>query len=162
MIISLVVQIVLLLILTILSYVFTRRLTQRILNPIHDLIHVLTRLRENDLSVEIGGGTLSRGGSFSGSYQTRGVAKDIDDIEKSIRGLVIAVRFGNEAYYGGDVHKALRNYEAAEKLMRDMGNERGLGVCMNNKGNAYKQMGGEFANAERSYQDAIANGMYHR
>ncbi|KAJ3052929.1 hypothetical protein HK097_005400 [Rhizophlyctis rosea] len=158
MIISLVVQIILLVVLAALSYFFTRRLTQRILNPIHDLLHVLARLRENDLSVEIGGGsTLSRSASFSGSFRTRAVAKDIDDIEKSIRGLVIAVRFGNEAYYGGDVHKALRNYEAAEKLMRDMGNERGLGVCLNNKGNAYKQIDGEFANAEKSYQDAITN-----
>lgn len=86
------------------------------------------------------------------------MARDIDQIESSIRGLVVAIKFGNEAYYGGDVNKALRNYEAAERLMRDMGNLRGLGVCLNNKGNAFKRMDNRFAEARRNYEDAIANG----
>ncbi|KAJ3030789.1 hypothetical protein HDV00_008714 [Rhizophlyctis rosea] len=154
MIISLSIQIILLILLTTLAYIYIRRSTQRILTPIHDLILVLSRLKDNDLSVEVGG---RRPSVNSVDLESRGVARDIDAIQKSIRGLVIAIRFGNEAYYGGDLQKALRNYEAAERLMRDMNNERGLGVCLNNKGNVYKQMQGHFVDSKTNYEAAIDN-----
>jgi len=63
---------------------------------------------------------------------------------------------GNEAYYGGDLHKALQNYEAAEELMKTMGNQRGLGVCQNNKGNVLKVLG-KSADAERLFKLSIEN-----
>ncbi|RUP22197.1 hypothetical protein BC936DRAFT_139106 [Jimgerdemannia flammicorona] len=49
-------------------------------------------------------------------------------------------------------------YEAAEKMMIQFRNERGRGVCLNNKGNTLKQMGNRFNEALNMYNLAIQNG----
>ncbi|RUP46132.1 hypothetical protein BC936DRAFT_147313 [Jimgerdemannia flammicorona] len=43
-------------------------------------------------------------------------------------------------------------------MMLHFGNERGRGVCLNNKGNVYKQMDNHFAEALDAYNLAIQNG----
>ncbi|RUS26595.1 hypothetical protein BC938DRAFT_470548 [Jimgerdemannia flammicorona] len=48
-------------------------------------------------------------------------------------------------------------YEAAEKMMIQFRNERGRGVCLNNKGNTLKQMGNRFNEALNMYNFAIQN-----
>ncbi|KAJ3338617.1 hypothetical protein HDU93_009324 [Gonapodya sp. JEL0774] len=68
------------------------------------------------------------------------VNTEIDTIGKNFRELLVAMRFGNTAYYAGDLNKALDSYLAAERVMTEFNSERGKGVCWNNLGNVYSQM----------------------
>ncbi|KAJ3277480.1 hypothetical protein HK104_003261, partial [Borealophlyctis nickersoniae] len=130
---------------TFLSIHLSRLLAARILTPIAELTNVLDRIGKKELSVEL----------ESGEYD---VAPELRVINEHFRNLLVAVRFGNEAYYKNDLGKALENYEAAEKMMIQFKNERGRGVCLNNKGNTYKQMGTHtFKEALEAYTNAIAN-----
>ncbi|RUS28658.1 hypothetical protein BC938DRAFT_481626 [Jimgerdemannia flammicorona] len=86
-------------------------------------------------------------------------------IHEHFKNLLIAVRFGNEAYYAGDLDRALANmqYEAAERVMIQFRNQRGRGVCLNNKGNkgnTLKHMGTRFNEALNMYNLAIQNGKF--
>ncbi|RUP48647.1 hypothetical protein BC936DRAFT_144248, partial [Jimgerdemannia flammicorona] len=48
-------------------------------------------------------------------------------------------------------------YEAAERMMIQFCNQRGRGVCLNNKGNTLKHMGNRFNEALNMYNLAIQN-----
>ncbi|RUS31544.1 LOW QUALITY PROTEIN: hypothetical protein BC938DRAFT_477599, partial [Jimgerdemannia flammicorona] len=57
----------------------------------------------------------------------------------------------------GQIIFSFLHYEAAERMMVQFRNERGRGVCLNNKGNALKQMGNRFNEALDMYNLAIQN-----
>ncbi|KAJ3120123.1 hypothetical protein HK098_004867 [Nowakowskiella sp. JEL0407] len=127
------------------SYYFSRRFAMKVLNPVHELARVLDSITNSDLAVEIN----SSGGS----------SQELKLIHKHFQNLLIAVRFGNEAYYNGDLQLALQNYLAAEKLMEEFNNMRGLGICRNNLGNVYSQSE-KYIEAEKAFEFAISNAIY--
>ena len=65
-------------------------------------------------------------------------------------------KFGNELYYKGNLQLALDNYENTLKLMKEINNVRGIGVCYNNLGSVYQNLK-NFGRAEEYYKLAIQN-----
>ncbi|KAJ3096716.1 hypothetical protein HDU97_005632 [Phlyctochytrium planicorne] len=104
----------------------TRSVAGRVLRPVGELTGWLTRVNSNDLDEEVA--------EVDASTHELGIVK------QNFKNLLIAIRFGNEAYYANDLSKALSNYEAAEKLMTQLQNQRGRGVCLNNKGNVFQHL----------------------
>jgi len=82
------------------------------------------------------------------------VSAEFTNVNKNFGNLLVAVKFGNDAYYEGDLNKALKLYNDAEELMKVMKIQRGLSICYNNKANVYKQMG-NITEAEKLYIDSI-------
>ncbi|KAJ3013460.1 UNVERIFIED_CONTAM: hypothetical protein HDU68_000694 [Siphonaria sp. JEL0065] len=141
---SLTVTILITLLAACISYWTANRLAIKIMKPIDDMIKRLGEIRDNKLGFEFEDKPL--------------LSKELDSVNKNFRNLLIAVRFGNEAYYAGNLDVALNNYLAAELLMIRLENLRGLGVCANNLGNVYRQQE-EFQKAVSSYDRAVKNGM---
>ncbi|KAJ3099775.1 Chromodomain-helicase-DNA-binding protein 1-like [Phlyctochytrium planicorne] len=124
------------------SMLITRSVARRVLKPVEELTGWLTRISSTHLDEEVADAEAS--------------THELKIVKQNFKNLLIAVRFGNDAYYANDLSKALANYEAAERLMVELRNERGRGVCLNNKGNVYKQMDeGELARAVNAYSSAI-------
>jgi len=82
------------------------------------------------------------------------VSAEFTSINKNFGNLLIAVKFGNESYYSGNLEKALESYDQAEKLMKTLKITRGLSICYNNKANVLKQLQ-RFDEAEQLYFDSI-------
>ncbi|KAJ1563521.1 hypothetical protein HK096_000602, partial [Nowakowskiella sp. JEL0078] len=127
---------------TVISFFVSKWFTMRVLSPVIELEKILEEITKSNLSVEVEQNTL--------------INKEINMIQKHFRNLLVAVRFGNEAYYAGDLNIALENYLAAEQLMIQFKNERGHGICRNNIGNVYSQQE-LFMDAETAYIFAIKN-----
>ncbi|KAJ3278765.1 hypothetical protein HDU76_009747, partial [Blyttiomyces sp. JEL0837] len=120
------------------SYIVTVRQAKKVLTPVAELGDWLTRLEKSDFEAEVG--------------NRPAAAKELSLLHENFKNLLTAVRFGNNAYYANDLSRALANYEAAEKMMIQLKNERGRGVCLNNKGNVYKQMDDRFNQAVTAYK----------
>lgn len=82
------------------------------------------------------------------------VSAEFTNVNKNFGNLLIAVKFGNDAYYDGDLNKAMELYNKAEELMKIMKNARGLSICYNNKANVYTQFG-NITEGERLYLESI-------
>ncbi|KAJ3125946.1 hypothetical protein HK098_008026 [Nowakowskiella sp. JEL0407] len=132
----------LLILATVVSFYASRAFALRVLNPVVDLSRILESLKKADFSAEI--------------EETRGANREIGEIYKQFRYLIVALRFGNAAYYAGDLQKALQNYLAAEKIMIEFKNEKGLGICRNNEGNVYSQMK-RYHEATTAFTFAVTN-----
>ncbi|KAJ1554081.1 hypothetical protein HK405_006080, partial [Cladochytrium tenue] len=119
------------------SFYVTRRESQKVLQPIEELGAWLDRVAKSDLEHDLG------------NQYALGVVND------NFKNLLTAIRFGNSAYYADDLMRALENYEAAEVMMVRLTNERGRGVCLNNKGNVFKQLDNRTQEAIDAYSRAI-------
>lgn len=82
------------------------------------------------------------------------VSAEFTTLNNCFGNLLVAVKFGNEAYYNGNMEKALQSYEQAEKLMTTLKSERGMSICYNNKANVLKQLG-KIIEAEKLYNKSI-------
>ncbi|KAJ1554611.1 hypothetical protein HK096_002734, partial [Nowakowskiella sp. JEL0078] len=111
---------VLLMLLTFLSWRIANNTSKKVLAPVRELTDWLSQISKANLAIEIG--------------DRPPVSAELNTIYYHFRNLLTAVRFGNEAYYAGNLQRALKNYEAAEKMMTEFNNTRGLGVVYNNKG----------------------------
>lgn len=109
--------------------------------PIRQLLNDVKQIGTADLDIELG--------------NRAPVSSEFTALRHNFKHLLTAVQFGNDAYYGGNMQKALESYENAEKLMSTLGVVRGLSVCYNNKANVYKQMG-KFREAEEFYLKSIS------
>jgi tetratricopeptide (TPR) repeat protein len=69
------------------------------------------------------------------------ISSEINVLRDNLKNLLSAINAGNEAYYQGDLNKALANYDIGLKLFTERKNNRGLAVCTNNKANVLKQLG---------------------
>lgn len=69
------------------------------------------------------------------------IASDVDRFIQNVNNMIYAFQFGNQAYYNGDMNKALQHYVQGIKLMRSLKNERGMGICYNNIGTTLDQLG---------------------
>jgi hypothetical protein len=66
--------------------------------------------------------------------------------------IVKVIKTANDAFYEGDVRKALTNYHIAETLYKDLGNTNGVGICNNNIGNLFMK--------EKRYDVAVKHCFY--
>lgn len=109
--------------------------------PIRQLLKDVKQIGTAELDIELG--------------NRAPVSAEFSALQHNFANLLTAVKFGNDAYYGGNMQKALESYENAEKLMTTLKINRGLSVCYNNKANVYKQMG-KFTEAEEFYLKSIS------
>lgn len=108
--------------------------------PINQLLRDVKQIGTASLDIELG--------------DRAPVSSEFTALTHNFKNLLTAVKFGNDAYYDGNMQKALESYENAEKLMTTLNVKRGLSVCYNNKANVYKQMG-NFVEAEKFYLQSI-------
>ncbi|KAI8837327.1 hypothetical protein BC829DRAFT_48110 [Chytridium lagenaria] len=126
----------------IIAILVTKNVARRVLVPVEELTDWLSGVASSNMDTEVADAPVT-------SHELRVV-------KQNFQNLLIAIRFGNDAYYAGDLSKALANYEAAEELMIQLSNERGRGVCLNNKGNVFMQMDeGQIGRAVEAYNKAI-------
>ncbi|MFX0100124.1 MAG: VWA domain-containing protein [Candidatus Hodarchaeota archaeon] len=84
-------------------------------------------------------------------------SKEITLLFNTFKGLITAVRFGNESYYAGNLNRAMENYTSALQLFTTLDNQKGIGICHNNIGNI-QRIKGNLMDAKRSYIKAIEIG----
>jgi hypothetical protein len=70
--------------------------------------------------------------------------QELSDIDFNMRRMVVALRFGDPKFSGGDRDRELSNAAQALKIIYELGNERGKGVCFNNMGNCMRVMEEKF------------------
>ncbi|MHA2202281.1 MAG: tetratricopeptide repeat protein [Candidatus Hodarchaeales archaeon] len=124
-------------------FVGVRVISKRIVEPITELI---------DMTEQIAKGNLNR--SLKGGM---GGAREIVVLYDTFRGLLTALRFGNEEYYAGNLAKAMTNYNNALELFTTLDNIKGIGICHNNIGNIHNARK-NYQEAELSYRKAIEIG----
>ena len=120
-----------------------KRISEKIVAPIRELTAVTDQIAKGDLNRSLTGEV---GGS-----------KEIALLYDTFRGLVTALRFGNEEYYSGNLSRAMDNYQMALDLFTTMENTKGVGICYNNIANIQKARG-RLKEANVSYLKAIEIG----
>ncbi|MFW9993613.1 MAG: tetratricopeptide repeat protein [Candidatus Odinarchaeota archaeon] len=121
-------------------FVFVNYTSRKIIDPVKELTEV-SRL--------IAGGNLSRDLKGNG----RG-SKEISVLYSTFKGLITALRFGNENYYAGNINRAMSNYKNALELFITLDNSKGVGICYNNIGNIHR-IRGNLKDANIAYRKAI-------
>jgi tetratricopeptide (TPR) repeat protein len=83
---------------------------------------------------------LISGGNYNADVAV--TSKDeIAVLADSFKNILTTLRLGNRSYYKGDLQKALDNYRDAMVLFETTGNQKGIGMCLNNIGNIYRTWG---------------------
>lgn len=108
--------------------------------PIQDFI---------DFSKRVGSGDLSRD-----LDEDVAIPREIMGLHEALDGLLTALRFGNTDYYEGNLDLAFNNYLKALKLFETTKDQVGIGVCLNNIGNVYREWG-DLPQARDFYAKAI-------
>ncbi|MCK4290826.1 MAG: tetratricopeptide repeat protein, partial [Candidatus Heimdallarchaeota archaeon] len=83
------------------------------------------------------------------------IPREIMGLHEALDGLLTALRFGNTDYYEGNLDLAFNNYLKALKLFETTKDQMGMGVCLNNIGNVYREWG-DLVQARDFYAKAIA------
>ncbi len=120
-----------------------REISKRIVEPINELVEVTEQIAQGNLHRSLEG--------------RAGGAKEIVVLYDTFRGLITALRFGNEEYYAGNLNRAMTNYDNALELFSTLDNIKGIGICHNNIGNIHNAKG-NLKEAQESYQKAIEIG----
>ncbi|UCE12300.1 MAG: VWA domain-containing protein [Candidatus Heimdallarchaeota archaeon] len=120
-----------------------RVISKRIVEPITELIDVTDQIAKGNLNRTLEG--------------RMGGAREIVVLYDTFRGLLTALRFGNEEYYAGNLAKAMANYNSALELFTTLDNIKGIGICHNNIGNIHNARK-NYQEAELSYKKAIEIG----
>jgi tetratricopeptide (TPR) repeat protein len=121
-------------------FYFTNYTSGEIVKPIQELTEVTKLIAAGNLTRDLSGGV---GGS-----------KEITMLYNTFRGLVTALRFGNDEYYAGNINRAMDNYNAALELFTSLNNQKGIGICYNNLGNIHRARN-NMKDANTSYRKAI-------
>ncbi|NHJ84669.1 MAG: tetratricopeptide repeat protein [Asgard group archaeon] len=114
--------------------------SRRTVQPIKEFIEFSERVAKGDLSRDLG--------------DAEGIPREIKGLHEALDGLLTALRFGNSDYYGGNLDLAFNNYLKALKLFETTNDQMGIGVCLNNIGNVYREWG-ELHEARNFYARAI-------
>ena len=114
--------------------------SRRTVQPIEDFIDFSERISKGDLSGDLD--------------DDEAIPREIRGLHTALDGLLTALRFGNSDYYGGNLDLAFNNYLKALKLFETTKDDVGIGVCLNNLGNVYREWG-EMDQAKDFYAKAI-------
>jgi len=114
--------------------------SRRTVQPIEDFIDFSERISKGDLSRDLD--------------DDETIPREIRGLHEALDGLLTALRFGNSDYYGGNLDLAYNNYLKALKLFETTKDDVGIGVCLNNLGNVYREWG-EMDQAKDFYAKAI-------
>ncbi|MHA1629628.1 MAG: tetratricopeptide repeat protein [Candidatus Heimdallarchaeota archaeon] len=120
--------------------VISVNVSRRTVKPIQDFIDFSERIAKGDLSTELD--------------EDKILPREIKGLHSALDGLLTALRFGNTDYYGGNLDRAYNNYLKALKLFETTNDEAGIGVCLNNLGNVYREWG-DLNQAKDFYAKAI-------
>ena len=115
--------------------------SRRTVQPIRDFIEFSERIAKGDLSRDLDA--------------DEAIPREIQGLHQALDGLLTALRFGNSDYYGGNLDLAYNNYLKALKLFETTNDQMGIGVCLNNIGNVYREWG-ELDESKEFYRKAIA------
>ncbi len=115
--------------------------SKRTVEPIQDFIDFSERVGKGDLSRDLDEDEI--------------IPREIQGLHEALDGLLTALRFGNTDYYEGNLDLAFNNYLKALKLFETTKDQIGIGVCLNNLGNVYREWG-DLPKAKEFYSKAIA------
>ena len=131
---------IIIIVLVAIMYITVKYFADRVVKPIKELTTVTEEIARGNLNASVSGGG--------------GGAREITVLYNNFKGLVTALRFGNESYYAGNLQRALENYQSAMELFKTLGNKKGQGICYNNIGNIYKSQG-NLKDANAQYRESI-------
>jgi tetratricopeptide (TPR) repeat protein len=120
--------IILLICLVVGMVIFVIALSKYVTRPIRDLTLSVQTMGRGDLSKEI-------------KIDKRHKKNEIGLLAQSFQNLLVTMRLGNSSYYQGDLNIAFNNYKAALQLFQTLDNTKGIGTCLNNLGNIYRNWG---------------------
>ncbi|MHA1212448.1 MAG: tetratricopeptide repeat protein, partial [Candidatus Heimdallarchaeota archaeon] len=115
--------------------------SRRTVEPINDFIEFSKQVAKGDLTTDLD--------------ENAALPREIMGLHSALDGLLTALRFGNTDYYGGNLDLAFNNYLKALKLFETTKDQGGIGVCLNNLGNVYREWG-DLKEAKDYYAKAIA------
>jgi tetratricopeptide (TPR) repeat protein len=131
-------------ILIVIIFLVIKKITNKIVKPIHSLTQSIENMAMGNLQQEI---------SIDSSFRDN----EIGMLARSFQNLLVTMRLGNTSYYQGDMSLAFKNYSAAKELFETTKNLHGLGMCLNNLGNIYRNWG-DYDKARESYNISIEIG----
>lgn len=103
----------------------TFRIAKYVTTPLKEFDDMTQKVNNNDLDVELG---------------HIPEQSDLRRFHDGFKNLLRAIKFANDSYAQNNLHSAYQNYEQIEKIMKEVNNQRGLGVVWNNMGNTMKLM----------------------
>ncbi|MCY3414345.1 MAG: tetratricopeptide repeat protein [Candidatus Heimdallarchaeota archaeon] len=119
---------------------FTGKASRKIVDPVTELTQVTKMITNGNLSKDLRG-------DAAGS-------RELNVLYNTFKGLITALRFGNQDYYAGDINRAMANYQSALELFTTLNNKKGVGIALNNIANIHKARG-DLKDANATYRDSI-------
>jgi tetratricopeptide (TPR) repeat protein len=116
--------------------------TQSIAEPINYLVSTMDKVTNTNLDVEM--------------ENIPPPSVEMELLFNQFGDLLNTMRSANEQYRQGNPRKALDVYKSVMEIMERINNKRGIGVCLNNMGNAYSDID-ELIHARTCYEKAIKN-----
>lgn len=94
-------------------------------------------------------------GQFSGEVvNVQSNCKELGLLFNVFQQMFVVVKFGNSSFEDGAYDEALNNYEEALQLFRDLQNQAGIGVALNNIGNIHFMLK-NYGLAAKAYEGAV-------
>jgi len=114
--------------------------------PLKELEDVCIYIAEDDLSAA----------ERQAPLPERATSADMKVLLSAFSSLLVALKFGNDAYAKGDMLKAKKAFEDALELFTLICNDRGVGIAQNNLGAVYMAQA-DWDNAALMYTLSISN-----
>jgi hypothetical protein len=126
-----------------LIFVSMSRVADGVVGPIKDLSQLCDRILADDLSATITAADVEAASSA-----------DMHQVLRSFSGMVVALRFGSDSYFKGDLNKTEEVFEEALTLFGALGHSRGVGLSSNNLA-LVRQQKGQLSEAESLFRNAV-------
>ena len=147
--------VVFVIVMAIFSFVFlycTKKLVHSVIEPVTDLGKVLQQASQGESA------TSSSVASFSTApFPTTASSLDMKVLLQACSNLLVALKFGNDSYARGNVHRAQEIFQEAFNLFTATGNLRGKGASLNNLGSVALSKR-QYQQAQDYFEQAIACG----
>ncbi|CAH6420882.1 VWA Cache recognition domain protein [uncultured virus] len=118
--------VILLIIILIIGIFISSKISTYIIKPIIEFNKTTKSITEGDLEVELGNINIT--------------SPDIKSTLNDFKILTKAIKFANVDYHNNNLQSAYNNYLEIEKILKELGNKKGLGVVWNNLGNVMRQL----------------------
>ncbi|MDH5402446.1 MAG: tetratricopeptide repeat protein, partial [Candidatus Heimdallarchaeota archaeon] len=135
--------IILTIIISLIIFLFANKASNKVVEPIKELTEVTKLVSQGNLTRDLKSDKIA--------------SSELNLLYDTFKGLITALRFGNEEYYAGNITRAMNNYLSALELFTRLNNTTGIGICHNNIGNIHKARG-NLKDANNSYRTATTIG----
>ncbi|CAK0862100.1 unnamed protein product [Prorocentrum cordatum] len=100
---------------------------RRFINPVKKLRDIVTQAEKEGYKTDV-------------DMEDEVMSNELTTLRINFKKLLTALRFNNPDYHRGNKQLELQNLRAAEAIVNETGNVRGIGVCKNNLGNLVRGM----------------------